>query len=125
MSDAAGRSHTGAPRGAGGGGGEGGGGGGGSGGESALESGTWPAARHHHGSSAAASSRARVTPRTSEHHAEGEEGRVLGDQIGAREEGARQVHADRPARHAHADARPGESVPHERVPAAHPQQPLV
>src|SRR5204862_5710649 len=97
MSDAAGRSHTGAPR---------GGGGGGSGGESALESGTWPTARHHHDSSAAASSGARGTPRTSEHHAEGEEGRVLGDQIGAREEGARQVHADRPARDAHADARP-------------------
>src|SRR3989475_8875926 len=119
-SDAGGRAQDGAGRGGGGGAGGGGGGVGG-----APESGTWPAAAHHHDTRAGASSTARVTPRTSEHHAEGEKGRILGDQVGARKEGARQVHADRPARHAHADARPREPVPDERVSAAQPEQPLV
>src|SRR5216117_3766492 len=100
-------------------------GGGGAGAGGAPESGTWPTAAHHHDTRAGASSSARVTPRTSEHHAEGEKGRILGDQVRAREESTRQVHADRAGRHAHADARPGEPVPDERVSAAQPEQPLV
>src|SRR5881398_1074784 len=116
-SDAAGHTQDGARRGGAGGGGAGAGG--------APEWGTWPTAAHHHDTRAGASSSARVTPRTSEHHAEGEKGRILGDQVRAREESTRQVHADRAGRHAHADARPGEPVPDERVSAAQPEQPLV
>src|SRR5207247_11395201 len=116
-SDAAGHTQDGARRGGAGGGGAGAGG--------APESGTWPTAAHHHDTRAGATSRARVTPRTSEHHAEGEKGRILGDQVRAREESTRQVHADRAGRHAHADARPGEPVPDERVSAPQPAQPRV
>src|SRR6185436_2550733 len=61
----------------------------------------------------------------SECHAEREERRAIGLQIGPREKRAREVDAERSALEAEADARAAQPILHERVAGPHPHELLV